>query len=127
MSKINPDRLKRTYAVQGRGIYSKERNQKDVDIWQHEIDSEEDPVINEIAKEIYEEELVVAKILDFLDDFRLGYNAGAAVSSIVKVCGAPADDRHYSERVEELDMVIEHIERIQARIIRVAEVDDGTT
>ncbi len=121
MSKINPDRLKRTYAVQGRGVYSKERSQKDIDVWQHEIDSEENPVINEIAQEVYEEELIVSKILDFIDDFKLGYNAGGAVSSIVKVCGTPTDKRHYSERVEELDMVIEHIERIQARIIREAE------
>tara|TARA_Y100001973_G_scaffold97339_1_gene153257 strand:- start:242 stop:613 length:372 start_codon:yes stop_codon:yes gene_type:complete len=123
MSKINPDRLKRTYAVQGRGIYSKEKSQKDIDIWHHEIDSEEDPVINEIAQELYEKEIVSTKVLDFLDDMALSYSAAAAVSTIVKVCGMPVDARHYSERVEDLDRAIEHLERIQARIIHAAEVE----
>jgi len=122
MSKINPDRLKRTYAVQGRGVYSKERSQKDVDIWQiDETDAEENPVVNDIAQEVYEQELSSARVLDFVEDFGLGYSAATVVTTIVSVCGTPEDERHYADRLEDLDRAIEHIERIQARIMRAAE------
>mgnify|MGYP001185202470 FL=1 len=122
MTKINPERLKVTYATQGRGVYSKERSQKDVDIWQiDETDAEENAVINDIAQEVYEQELSSARVLDFVEDFGLGYSAATAVTTIVKVCGTPKDDRHYVDKIEDLDRAIEHIERIQARIMRAAE------
>ncbi len=116
--KINEKTLRRTYAVQGRGVYSKERNQKDIDIWNiDETDMEEQAVINEIAQQVYEEELATTKLMNFLDDSGLSYSAAAAVGAIVRACGAPSNGRHYSDRVEELDRAIEHIERIQARIM----------
>ena len=122
MTKINPDRLKVTYAAQGRGVYSNERSQKDVDIWQiDETDAEENAVINDIAQEVYEQELSSARVLDFVEDFGLGYSAATAVTTIVKVCGTLKDDRHYADKIEDLDRAIEHIERIQARIMRAAE------
>lgn len=122
MTKINPDRLKVTYAAQGRGVYNKERSQKDVDIWQiEETDAEENAVINDIAQEVYDQELSSARVLDFVEDSGLSYSAATAVTTIVKVCGTPKDDRHYADKIEDLDRAIEHIERIQARIMRAAE------
>ncbi len=120
--KINEKRLQRTYAVQGRGVYAKERTAKDIDLWQSEIDSEEHPVINDIAQEVLEEELASSRVLNFLDDFELNYSAATAVRNVVRVCGTPKDTRHYAERIEDLDRAIEHIERIQARILRQSEI-----
>jgi len=100
--KVNPERLKRTYAVQGKGVFCKERSQKEVDIWRCEVDDEESPVPESIMVEaVYEPD----DIVDAIEYWNLCYNSGCVVKYV-------ADHANTGTPIEDLKRAQWHLSRL---------------